>query len=290
MSQRPTTPQREKPTEYRLSISSNPSSRRSSFGNTAREQNVSNQTMLDKYFLPQLQELTDSMTTLDGNMTHMNFIHESITDLNESLSSLLYGLMCNSWCVDFPKISHDTPHELQVLHKLRQLNKEKELLLSKLRPAELLKQTQSSTPSLRDVPNTQYGRVRQTPREHGGGNEEEEREDDGEEEEDDDDDDNTAASFVSNPTNMAFHSMSQQHSANSNPQSSLAQSKLRRRSILHQIRSNAASSSTPMEKKHSLAISAQRIPIKQSSRPAAGAVSSSVRPKSKSMSSRPPFR
>ncbi|CDO92532.1 unnamed protein product [Kluyveromyces dobzhanskii CBS 2104] len=317
MSQRPSTPQRERPTEYRLSLSSNPSSRRPSLGATARDQHVPNQTMIDKYVLPQLHELSDSMVTLDGNMTHMNFIHESITDLNESLSALLYGLMCNSWCVDFPKISHDTPHELRLIEKLDELKQEREALMAKLKPTQATEL--SGAPFSRQmssiVPHTLYRNE----------NIQESKEIPINTVENNDDEDNTAASFVSNPTTFKPQSISSFRNSDDlagNPSTISTSSKLRRRSILHQIRSNAATGSTsttstritPEERKKSLAVSAKRILIQARSSatavPISGPASTNnnkatntnstqpnrtARPRqrtynSKTLTNRPPFR
>lgn len=259
--------------------------------------------MIDKYFLPQLQELTDSMITLDGNMTHMNFIHESITDLNESLSSLLYGLMCNSWCVDFPRISHDTPHELSLMEKLNTLRQEKESLLAKLRPQDPLHDSAAHRLSLSRLPQpTTTTKISASPSAmpkipYRNENEVE--------------DDNTAASFVSNPTSHPKEPRSAMpqrnlHRTDSPPmQRSNIDSKLRRRSILHQMRNGTASMSTPVERKRSLAVSAKRIPIQSSSTttsttatlPSTAANTARARPtshtnipSSKRLSSRPPFR
>lgn len=290
MSHRPNTPQRDRPTEYRLSLSSNPSSRRSSLGTSQRDQQASNQTMIDKYVFPQLRELSDSIVTLDSNMTHMNFIHESITDLNESLSALLYGLMCNSWCVDFPKISHDTAHELKLVQKLEELKQEKVRLLAKLKPEDASSKSavpssiqsiskrgsQLPTSSLNTNRNTNTMMLKNNedgrPTNQKGSHDENDDNND-----DDDDDDNTAASFVSNPTTFRSQipnptsstSSSVPHRPMFNEKPNQTSSRIRRQSILHQIRNstgpsiNNAASTNPnsnTQRKRSLAVSAKRIP------------------------------
>ncbi|CAH02431.1 Dam1p [Kluyveromyces lactis] len=313
MSQRPNTPQRDRPTEYRLSLSSNASSRRSSLGNNGRDQHASNQTMIEKYVLPQLQELSDSMVTLDGNMTHMNFIHESIADLNEALSALLYGLMCNSWCVDFPNISHDTPHELKLIQRLEELKQERQALQAKLKPKEL---TKGSILPLSRQPLSRGSQMLYRDENVPGSTASSNVNIDI-----NDDEDNTAASFVSNPTTFKPQMISSVGASTDfmgKQTVGSASSKLRRRSILHQIRNNAAIGTipntltgiTPGERKRSLAVSAKRIPILAGSSTTAGSASSANRESTntepalpnrvvrtrqrtynpKNLASRPPFR
>ncbi|AET37496.1 Dam1p Ecym_1254 [Eremothecium cymbalariae DBVPG len=197
-------------TEYRLSISSNPGSRRSSIGGSgdhAGNNGVANNnlgsnemrdtSMVDTFLLPQIQELTDSVITLDSNFTHMNFIHESLVDLNESVSALLYGLMCNSWCVDFPNLPHDTAGELAIKKELNQLARERESLMAELHgldnePSAVLQEkepnaTKSKLQFAKPLHPSMFSTMMTT---HNVVTEEEE------------DEDNTAASFVSNPTIM----------------------------------------------------------------------------------------
>ena len=125
------------------SISSNPASRRSSLASTS-EGNFGSSTgnadtnhmdngddgsnVIHEFLLPQIQELTDSMITLDGNLTRLNFIHESLVDLNESIGSLLYGLMCNSWCVEFPNVPHVLERELRTVKRIEWMKAEKKSL------------------------------------------------------------------------------------------------------------------------------------------------------------------
>uniref|UniRef100_A0A060THM3 DASH complex subunit DAM1 n=1 Tax=Blastobotrys adeninivorans TaxID=409370 RepID=A0A060THM3_BLAAD len=48
-----------------------------------------------------LEELHDAVATLDANMSHLQAVHDSLSQFNEGFSSLLYGLRMNSWCVEF---------------------------------------------------------------------------------------------------------------------------------------------------------------------------------------------
>ncbi|GCE98983.1 DASH complex subunit dam1 [Zygosaccharomyces mellis] len=148
MSQERHKPIRRSATEYRLSITSNPESRRSSLGGTidgGSGSSIKNnrsgggagtiddgESIVQEFILPQIREFSDSMITLDANFTQLNFIHESLVDLNESLGALLYGLMCNSWCVDFPNITHDIEEELQTTKRLEAIKKERKSLLDQL--------------------------------------------------------------------------------------------------------------------------------------------------------------
>ena len=87
-------------TEYRLSIGSAPTSRRSSIGESSSMAKFTGQegltgstgecseNAIQQVLLPKIRELSDSIITLDSNFTHLNFIHESLADLNESLGSL----------------------------------------------------------------------------------------------------------------------------------------------------------------------------------------------------------
>lgn len=273
-------------TEYKLSISSNPNSRRSSFGHDTLNSSLNgnnlssiNETMIDTCLRPQLQELAEAMVTLDGNFTQMNFIHESLIDLNESLSALLYGLMCNSWCVDFPNILPDTSKQLEIKDKLEIIEKEKQELLSALKIKEV-----HNPPSHQEfakpitksiVPIKSFAQPpifiplsRQ-----------------------EDEDDNTAASFISNPAaNMSAR------------QTIHKESKIRRQSILHTMRKTGGSlPQNTINNAHrtSLGVSATRIVNKRptltgnASRNAMG-VKKSTKPRkhqsSDNSASRPPFR
>ncbi|AAS50394.2 AAR029Wp [Eremothecium gossypii ATCC 10895] len=283
-------------TEYRLSISSNPGSRRSSFGgssehpagsgignNKASNGELREATLVDTLLLPQVQELKDSMITLDANLTHMNFIHESLVDLNESVSALLYGLMCNSWCVDFPNMPHHTARELGISKELARLKEEKQQLLADLQgtaqaPSLVLKEKEPNTSKQKfQLPKPPMVSTRSVVAPVRTISEEEE-------------DDNTAASFVSNPTVMGQPPHAPPPVARSN------NAKGRRRySILQQIRNHdltgqkhmvanlggtvkARAATHPIpesagEKRKSLAVSAVRIGNNkrlQTSRPPSG--------------------
>lgn len=124
-------------TEYRLSIGSAPTSRRSSIGESSSMAKFTGQegltgstgecseNAIQQVLLPKIRELSDSIITLDSNFTHLNFIHESLADLNESLGSLLYGIMSNSWCVEFSQAPHDIQEDLIAIKQLESLEEEK---------------------------------------------------------------------------------------------------------------------------------------------------------------------
>lgn len=237
-------------TEYRLSITSNSGSRRSSLSGIHENghmgsmngivrsaaingSNEEDEDVMKEYILPQIRELSDSMTTLDANFTQLNFIHESLVDFNESLGALLYGLMCNSWCVDFPYVSHDIAGELEISNRLESLESEKQLLIKQLdqlrNQDKKMQDTEArSIPFIRPAyPVSQVRRPVQRRLTAVGSKL------------DDDDDDvaNSEASFVSNPT-VEF-SRPQQGSV-AKPGSKSA-NRLRRKSILHTIRNSIAS-------------------------------------------------
>lgn len=48
-----------------------------------------------------LEELSDSMATLDSNMQQLQTVHESLSRFSESFSAFLYGIKMNAWCVEF---------------------------------------------------------------------------------------------------------------------------------------------------------------------------------------------
>lgn len=134
-------------TEYKFSVTSNPGSRRSSFINDD-DQN-STETVVDKtttaliskndyniisdLIVPQVRILNDSMMTLDSNLQKLKNINDNLIDFNESFGSLLFGLMCNAWCVDFPKNTfQNTDIDLQKLKILDNLKIEKSNLQNEL--------------------------------------------------------------------------------------------------------------------------------------------------------------
>lgn len=148
-------------TDYRLSISNNPSSRRSSLGhenvytemmdtrsntadgdyyyndNTSTNNNntdtVNNDyDVLHKYLLPQINELHDSFITMENNYLKLNYIHNNLVDLNESFGSLLYGLIINSACYQFPNFPNNVGQQLDTISVLNKLNKEKQELQQEL--------------------------------------------------------------------------------------------------------------------------------------------------------------
>ncbi|SCV06025.1 LANO_0H20450g1_1 [Lachancea nothofagi CBS 11611] len=276
-------------TEYRLSFSSNPGSRRSSLGTANNIDGSDAESVVNTYLLPQIRELSDAVITLDSNFTQMNFIHESLVDLNESISALLYGLMCNSWCVDFPNMPHDTGAEINFIQTLRNLEEEKQQILvqiTRLHAENAKPATESSIQdstrkranpyalSMRTSPQRQWSPETAQP---GNGLDYHEE-------------DNTGASFISNPAVVDTNASAAERSR-----------RLRRKSILHTMRSSGAGTKEIMgpEKRRSLAVSASRIvdPLRRTasrSGPSRIAPSSSKdlkTPKKWSTSdSRPPFR
>lgn len=240
MSQEKPKQNRRSATEYRLSITSNSESRRSSLGGTIENGTASsgkvNRTggvtgsiddgdaIVQEFILPQIREFSDSMITLDANFTQLNFIHESLVDFNESLGSLLYGLMCNSWCVDFPHISHDIEEELQTAKRLDALKAEKESLVAELSAYREKANPSGSqhTSSLRSpfVPPLPPSKIHRQKLFKTNSNIHE-----------DEDENASEASFISNPTlNVPRHEISKPRPSNTN--------KLRRKSILHTIRNS----------------------------------------------------
>lgn len=265
--EKPRTSAKRSATEYRLSITSNPGSRRSSLGGTnesghsasagiANRQGPNNgitdddENLVQEYILPQIREFSDSMITLDANFTQLNFIHESLVDLNESLGALLYGFMCNSWCVDFPHVSHDIEGELATTKRLESLLKEKESLLQRLNDIKhddtkqniadsvsvgkpqfvqpLFPSTQLRKPHQRSQPNHRISNQPKDAIYYEQGNIEE-------------DENNSEASFISNPT-MEFSNV-RRVSVNKGRSNDMG--KLRRKSILHTIRNSIASTIDP---------------------------------------------
>ncbi|CCH60187.1 hypothetical protein TBLA_0C03860 [Henningerozyma blattae CBS 6284] len=125
-------------TEYKLSVTSKPGSRRSSFvsnkdgitleSNTNRTHNLGSNTdvVLQNNVVPQIRILNESMITLDSNFQRLNSINESLVSFNESFGSLLYGLMCNAWCVEYPENHFTTNHIKDELMKMKTLSNLKE--------------------------------------------------------------------------------------------------------------------------------------------------------------------
>lgn len=262
--EKPKTAAKRSATEYRLSITSNPGSRRSSLSgiNESATLGGTNRTgtnngvkeeeenLVREYILPQIRELSDSIITLDANFTQLNFIHESLVDFNESLGALLYGLMCNSWCVDFPSVSHDIAGELAVASRLESLAAEKQQLIEQLNE---IKNQGEETPRNSNFvqpvfPANQVKRFnprRQTavPRQDT-------------EEEFDEDGANSEASFISNPSIDVFRPTQ----GNVNKLRTKNNDKLRRKSILHTIRNSIASTTdfqptdVAMQRRHRMSL------------------------------------
>lgn len=125
-------------TDYKLSVSSNPGSRRSSIVSANGTDSFSTggtsgtgfdidgeQNVLKEYLVPQIRELTDSIVTLDSNMMRLNNIHDNLVDFNESFGSLLYGILCTSACTDFPGVPSDIERELRGIKRLQTLKQER---------------------------------------------------------------------------------------------------------------------------------------------------------------------
>lgn len=145
-------------TEYRLSTNSNSGSRRSSLAGTGTdiylnggEFNNNNDTssngrqsiggndqdnitsnILHRCLGPQINELHQSIVTLESNLDRLNNIHNNLVDLNESFGSLLYGLICSSSCLQFPGLPNNIEKEMKVIDKLDQLEKEKRDVLKQI--------------------------------------------------------------------------------------------------------------------------------------------------------------
>ncbi|GAV52982.1 hypothetical protein ZYGR_0AI02640 [Zygosaccharomyces rouxii] len=255
MSQERHKPVRRSATEYRLSITSNPESRRSSLGGTFEGGSGSSgknnrpggvvgtiddgESIVQEFILPQIREFSDSMITLDANFTQLNFIHESLVDLNESLGALLYGLMCNSWCVDFPHISHDIEEELQTTKRLEAIRKERKSLLDQLnayrnKPKNNDLQGQPKLSS-QAPPQAIPPQVQRNPSVFAPPPSKLPRKTFGPIEQDSEDENASEASFVSNPM---INGLSRHDIFKPRPNKA---SKLRRKSILHTIRNSITS-------------------------------------------------
>lgn len=226
-------------TEYKLSMSSNASSRRSSMAmGLADSENSLNEEASSNIFvetiMPKVREMADSVVTLDSNMTKMNFIHESLVDLNESLGALLYGVMVNSFCATFPNAPHNLDTDLVHLKRLADLRREKAELQRQLKelttpkpkmmPKEQIKITHVSktrdTERLRSVKPSMHAENNPQVVEPLV-----------------DEDDGSEASFVINPVNRS-RAIAQ---ANRVSKATTDEgNKFRRRSILHTIRNSIA--------------------------------------------------
>lgn len=248
MSQDRAMPSGSKPgTEYRLSISSNPGSRRSSLagndsfsGNNSINDNRNGseieRNVLQEYLVPQIRELSDSVITMESNFTRLNQIHSNLVDLNESFGSLLYGMICNSACIDFPGIPDDTYRENQIMNRLRNLAKEKQYLLHEIAN---VKNEKHETPSQKkqfSEPLFSTNQAKRNSSKPTVNRRQILQQSNGEQlqEEYIDDDTNSEASFVLNPQlDEKLISNSNKVKIQNNPKS-----KLRRKSILHTIRNS----------------------------------------------------
>ncbi|KAJ1546556.1 Dam1p [Saccharomyces cerevisiae] len=232
-------------TEYRLSIGSAPTSRRSSMGESsslmkfADQEGLTssvgeyNENTIQQLLLPKIRELSDSIITLDSNFTRLNFIHESLADLNESLGSLLYGIMSNSWCVEFSQAPHDIQDDLIAIKQLKSLEDEKNNLVMELSNMERGIKRKNDEQGENDLAKASQNKQFNQPAaislltiEN---------------EEDYEDDTSSEASFVLNPTNIGMSKSSQGHVTKTTRLNNNTNSKLRRKSILHTIRNSIAS-------------------------------------------------
>ncbi|EDO19231.1 hypothetical protein Kpol_1050p91 [Vanderwaltozyma polyspora DSM 70294] len=251
-------------TEYKLSVSSNPSSRRASLGRSISESGyagaaVSNSSMydttiggtnaivdlVDEILIPNIRQISDSLATLDKNFSDLNIIQENLVDFNESLGSLLYGLMCNSWCVAFPHVPNDIETEINKLRKLDSLESEKQGLIDKINAlrndnkSEFIQPVLTTSQARRNISRNPQLQRENTQSLASGKSDTRDNEDDSEDEEDFDDV-NSEASFVLNPPNeLAKKFLRETSTAKTRNRNS----KLRRKSILHTIRNSIATSS-----------------------------------------------
>ncbi|QHS73423.1 Dam1p [Saccharomyces paradoxus] len=254
-------------TEYRLSIGSAPTSRRSSMGESsslakfAGQEGLTssvgeyNENAIQQLLLPKIRELSDSIITLDSNFTHLNFIHESLADLNESLGSLLYGIMSNSWCVEFSQAPHDIQDDLIAIKQLKSLEDEKNNLVREISNMERgikrkkdegggndsSKASQNKQFNQPLFPSSQVRKYRPYDNRDKRKSSKIANNSQVENGEDYEDDTSSEASFVLNPTNMGASKSSQGHVSKTTRPSNNNNSKLRRKSILHTIRNSIAS-------------------------------------------------
>ncbi|SMN17962.1 similar to Saccharomyces cerevisiae YGR113W DAM1 Essential subunit of the Dam1 complex (aka DASH complex) [Maudiozyma saulgeensis] len=249
-------------TEYKLSVSSNPGSRRSSIASINVNDNINGRTgnvngggfekegdqnVLQEYLVPQIRELTDSIVTLDSNLARLNTIHDNLIDLNESFGSLIYGILCTSACTDFPGVSLDIERELRAIKRVQTLQQERlqlEEQLHSLKTRSSLSTNNSkpssgkfSEPLFPARGTTTNYRTYNVPRRRSTKN------NNNPENENIYDDNNSEESFVLNPPvqkqvssiGNPGYATKQRSMANSNSKQS---GKLRRRSILHTIRNS----------------------------------------------------
>ncbi|CAI6522810.1 Dam1p [Saccharomyces cerevisiae x Saccharomyces kudriavzevii VIN7] len=254
-------------TEYRLSIGSAPTSRRSSMGESssmakftgqdglAASVGESSENAIQQVLLPKIRELSDSIITLDSNFTHLNFIHESLADLNESLGSLLYGIMSNSWCVEFSQAPHDIQDDLMAIKQLKLLEDEKNSLLREVSNIERGISRRKDEPDENSsgkgpqnkhfsqplFPSSQVRKYRPYENKDKRKSTKTANNPHTENDEDYDDDTSSEASFVLNPTNMGISKSSQGYVGKNARSNNNNNSKLRRKSILHTIRNSIAS-------------------------------------------------
>ncbi|CCF57228.1 hypothetical protein KAFR_0C02350 [Kazachstania africana CBS 2517] len=247
-------------TEYRLSVSSNPGSRRSSFGSNndgtsynddmTAAVNETEQNVLQEYLVPQIRELSDSMITLDDNFIRLNEIHNSLVNLNESFGSLIYGMMCISACIDFPGIPYNVEKELRSMKRLQALKIERESLTKELEelkkpnkqavndskfvvphfpPTQLNKRLEKNGPrSVSENRNRHFAQPKSNKDQTGG----------------DDDDTNSEASFVMNPLVKPPPNYRDSNHEIRNEDKRDNTSRLRRKSILHTIRNSLSAEHT----------------------------------------------
>lgn len=244
-------------TDYKLSVSSNPGSRRSSIASVNGTDNFStggnngtvfdmdgDQNVLKEYLVPQIRELTDSIVTLDSNMIRLNNIHDNLVDFNESFGSLLYGILCTSACTDFPGVPSDIERELRGIKRLQTLKQErlqleKELFSLRSRNANTTDKRTSSSKFSEPLFPARGTITNNIPRRRSTN-----RNDNEISKENMYDDNNSEESFVLNPPIQRSSTLtnSQRQATTrrsvSTNDASKQSSKLRRRSILHTIRNS----------------------------------------------------
>lgn len=244
-------------TDYKLSVSSNPGSRRSSIASVNGVESFTSggtngagfdmdgeQNVLKEYLVPQIRELTDSIVTLDSNMIRLNVIHDNLVDFNESFGSLLYGILCTSACTDFPGVPSDIERELRGIKHLQTLKQErlqleKELFTLKSRTTNTTDKITTSGKFSEPLFPARGTLSNNIPRRRSTN-----RNDNETSKENMYDDNNSEESFVLNPpmqrTSPSINSQRQAPNRRSESMNngSKQSSKLRRRSILHTIRNS----------------------------------------------------
>lgn len=83
-----------------------PSSRSSLRESSQRAQGPYNTATPLEQLEPAFADLSDAMADLEGNMMHLQLMHESLARFSESFAGFLYGMNMNAFCVDFPEVRY----------------------------------------------------------------------------------------------------------------------------------------------------------------------------------------